>query len=103
MVNPDIGIVMGSVSMFDGEVESLGQNEGTVLDRLDQVSARVLCYMDKCFSMYAKSDTIHFKFYQRDNDQGTVYVVTHAYYHSPVMINVFLNEKHSTMQYIVDP
>ena len=88
MVNPDIGIVMGSVPTFYGEVESGGLNDGTMLDRLDQVSARVLCYTDKCFSMYTKADTIHFKFYQRDDDQGTVYVVTHIYCHSPVLVNV---------------
>ena len=79
---------MESVPPFYGEVESWGQNEGTVLDRLNQVSARVLCYMFKSFSMYAKDDSIHFKFYQRDDDQGTVYVVTHAYCHSPVLVNV---------------
>ena len=88
MANTDTGIVAGSVPTFYGEVDSWGQNDGTVLDRLDQVSARVLCYMDKCFSMNAKDDTIHLKFYQRDDDQGTVYVVTHAYHHSPVLVNV---------------
>ena len=88
MANLDIGIVAGSVPTFYGEIESGGWNDGTILDRLDQMSARVLCYMDKCFSMYAKADTIHFKFYQRDDDQGTVYVVTHAYHHSPVLVNI---------------
>ena len=87
-VMANLDIVMGPVPTFYGEVESWGQNEGTILDRLDQVSARVLCYTDKCFSMYAKSNTIYFKFYQRDDDQGTVYVVTHTYHHSPVMVNV---------------
>ena len=93
MVNLEIGIVMGSVPTFYGEVESGGQNDGTMLDRLDQASARVLCYMDKCFSMYAKADTIPFKFYQRDDDQGAVYVVTHTYHHSPVLVNVIPQRK----------
>ena len=52
------------------------------------VSARVLCHTNKCFSMYAKSDLIHLKFYQQDDDQGTVYIVTHSYHHSPVLANI---------------
>ena len=84
MVNPDIGIVAGSVPTFYGEVESSTSKESATLDKLDQVSARVLCYTDKCFSIYAQSDKIHFKFYQRDDRCGTVYVKKHAYQHSPV-------------------
>ena len=84
MVNPDIGIVAGSVPTFYGEVESSGLKESATLDKPDQVSAQVLCYTDKCFSMFAQSDMIHFKFYQRDDKCGTVYVKKHAYHHSPV-------------------
>ena len=40
MINPDIGIVAGSVPTFYGEVESSGSKEKTTLDKLDQVSAR---------------------------------------------------------------
>ena len=84
MVNPDIGIVAGSVPTFYGEVESSGSKKSATLDKLDQVSAWVLCYTDKCFSMFAQSYKIHFKFYQRDAKCGTVYVKKHAYWHSPV-------------------
>ena len=84
MVNPDIGIVAGSVPTFYREVESSGLKESAMLDKLDQVSAWVLCYTDKCFSMFTQSDKIHFKFYQRDDKCGTVYVKKHAYRHSPV-------------------
>ena len=65
MINPDIGIVAGSIPTFYGEVESSGSKKSTTLDKLDQVSAQVLHYTDKCFSMLAQSDKIHFKFYQR--------------------------------------
>ena len=54
MVNPDIGTVTGSVPTFYGEVEPSGLKESAILDKLDQVSARVLCYTDKCFSMFAQ-------------------------------------------------
>ena len=84
MVNRDIGIVAGSVPTFYGEVESSGLKESAMLGKLDQVSAQVLCYTDKCFSMFAQLDKIHFKFYQRDDKCGTVYVKKHAYQHSPV-------------------
>ena len=84
MINPDIRIVAGSVPTFYGEIESSGSKEKTMLNKLDQVSARVLCYTDKCFSMFAQSDKIHFKFYQRDDNCGTVYVKTHSCCHSPV-------------------
>ena len=55
MINPDIGVVTGSVPTFYGEVESSGSKEKTSLDKLDQVSARVLYYTDKYFSMFAVS------------------------------------------------
>ena len=84
MINLDIGIVAASVLTFYGEVESFGSKEKMTLDKLDQVSARVLCYTNKCFSMFVQSDKIHFKFYQRDDKCSTVYVKTHAYRHSPV-------------------
>ena len=84
MINLDIGIVAGSIPTFCGEVESSSSKESTMLDKLDQVSAWVLCYTDKCFSMFAQLDKIHFKFYQRDDKCGTVCVKKHAYWHSPV-------------------
>ena len=87
MINPDIGIVTGSVTTFYGEVESSSSKEETMLDKLDQVSAWVLCYTDKCFSMFVQLDKIHFKFYQRHNNCGTVYVKKEAYHHSPVSPN----------------
>ena len=87
MVNPDIGIVTGSIPTFYGEVESSGLKESAMLDKLDQVSARVLCYTDQCFSMFAQLDKIHFKFCQRDDKCGTVYVKKHAYQHSPSVCN----------------
>ena len=87
MINPDIGIVAGSIHTFYGELESYGASEVTMLDKLDQVSAQVLSYTDKCFSMYAQSDKIHIKFYQRDDRCGTVYVKTQSYRHSPVSPN----------------
>ena len=84
MIYPDIGIVTGSVPTFYEDVKSSGSKEKSMFDKLDQVSARVLCYTDKCFSMFAQLDKIHFKFYQRDDNCGTVYVKTHSYCHSPV-------------------
>ena len=63
MINPDIGIVTGCVSTFYGEIESSGSKEKSMLGKLDQVSARMLCYTDKCFSMFAQLDKIHLKFY----------------------------------------
>ena len=87
MINLDIGIVVGSVPTFYGEFESSSSKEETMLDKLDQVSARVLCYTDKCFSMFMQSGKIHFKFYLRDDYCGTVYVKKEAYHHSPVSPN----------------
>ena len=97
MVNPDIGIVAGSIPTFYGEVESSTPNESATLDKHDQVSAQVLCYTDKCFSMYAQSDKIHFKFYQRDDRCGTVYVKKHAYWHSPVSATHGRKELHNAV------
>ena len=83
MINLDIGVVAGSLSMFHGEVESSSLKEETTLDKLDQVSAQVLCYTDMCFSMFVQSDKMCFKFYQRDDNCSTVYVKKEAYHHSP--------------------
>ena len=47
--------------------------------------ARILCYTDKCFSVYAKSDELKILFYQRDEDIGKVYVPTEQYSHSPTI------------------
>ena len=44
--------------------------------------ARILCYTDKCFSVYAKSDELKILFYQRDENIGKVYVQTKQYTHS---------------------
>ena len=97
MVNPDIGIVTGSIPTFYGEVESSSLQESATLNKLDQVSAWVLCYTDKCFSMYTQSDKIHFKFYQRDDRCGTVYVKKHAYRHSPVSATHGRKELHNAV------
>ena len=45
--------------------------------------ARILCYTDKCFSVYAKSNELKILFYQRDENVGKVYVETQQYIHSP--------------------
>ena len=47
--------------------------------------ARILCYTDKCFSVYAKSDELKILFYQRDENVGKVYVQTQQYSHSPTI------------------
>ena len=47
--------------------------------------ARILCYTDKCFSVYAKSDKFKILFYQRDENVGKVYVQTQQYSHSPTI------------------
>ena len=47
--------------------------------------ARILCYTDKCFSVYAKSDELKILFYQRDENVGKVYVQTEQYSHSPTI------------------
>ena len=44
--------------------------------------ARILCYTDRCFSVYAKSDELKILFYQRDEKVGKVYVQTEQYTHS---------------------
>ena len=60
MVNLDLAIVTGTEPTLYGEVESSCWSDATAFERLDQVSARVLCYTDKCFSIYAKGDVIFF-------------------------------------------
>ena len=47
--------------------------------------ARILCYTDKCFSVYAKSNELKILFYQRDENVGKVYVQTQQYSHSPTI------------------
>ena len=47
--------------------------------------ARILCYTDKCFSVYAKSNELKILFYQRDENVGKVYVQTQQYTHSPTI------------------
>ena len=47
--------------------------------------ARILCYTNKCFSVYAKSDELKILFYQRDENVGKVYVQTEQYTHLPTI------------------
>ena len=47
--------------------------------------ARILCYTNKCFSVYAKSNELKILFYQRDENVGKVYVETQQYIHSPTI------------------
>ena len=49
---------------------------------MNQAVARILCYTDKCFSVYAKSDELKILFYQRDENVGKVYVQTKQCTHS---------------------
>ena len=64
VVNPDLAIVMGTVPTLYGKVESSHSSDDTSFEWLDQCSVRILSYTNKCFSVYAKSDIIHIKFYQ---------------------------------------
>ena len=74
---------MGSAPTLYGEVESnTGRRDDAVIDKLNQAVARILCYTDKCFSVYAKSDELKILFYQRDENVGKVYVQTEQYTHS---------------------
>ena len=98
MINPDIEILTGSVPTFYGEVESSGSKEKTMLDKLNQVSARVLCYTNKCFSMFAQSDKIHFKFYQRDDNCMSRHTLTAIHQCLQLMV-----KNNSSMQFLVDP
>ena len=77
---------MGSTPTLYGEVESnTGRRDDAVIDKLNQAVARILCYTDKCFSVYAKSDKLKILFYQRDENVGKVYVQTKQYSHSPTI------------------
>ena len=51
VVNPDLAIVARTVPTLYGEVESSHLADATSFERLDQCSARVLSYRDKCFSV----------------------------------------------------
>ena len=83
-MNLDLAIIVGTVPTLYGEVESSHFSDDTSFKWLDQCSARILSYTNKCFSVYAKSDIIHIKFYQRDDNRGTVYCGKQHYNHSPV-------------------
>ena len=76
-INPDLAIVAGSTPTLYSEVESnTGRQDDAVIDKLNQAVARILCYTDKCFSVYAKSNELKILFYQRDENIGKVYVQT---------------------------
>ena len=64
IVNLDLAIVMGMVPTLYAEVESSHSFDDTSFKWLDQCSVRILSYMNKCFSVYAKSDVILIKFHQ---------------------------------------
>ena len=77
---------MGSTPTLYSEVESnTGRGDDAVIDKLNQAVARILCYTDKCFSVYAKSDKLKTLFYQRDENVGKVYVQTEQYSRSPTI------------------
>ena len=63
IVNPNLVVVTGTMPTLYGEVESINPLDDHVLDRFDQVSSRVLCYTDKCFSVYTKSDVFYIQLY----------------------------------------
>ena len=86
-INPDLAIVAGSAPTLYGEVESnTGIQDDAVLDKLNRAVARILCYTDRCFSVYAKSDELKILFYQRDENVGKVYVQTELYTHSKAIL-----------------
>ena len=64
VVKMDYAIVMGTVPTLYGEVESSHSADATSLEWLAKCSVRILSYTNKCFSVYAKSEIIHIKFYQ---------------------------------------
>ena len=82
-VNPDLGIIAGTSPTLYGEVESGHHTDVQNFIRLDQCTARILSYTDKCFSLYAKGDVVHLRFYQRNDSAGTVYVLSEHFNHSP--------------------
>ena len=85
-INPDLAIVAGCTPTLYSEVESnRGRRDDTVIDQLNQAVARILCYTNKSFSVYAKSNELKILFYQRDENVGKVYVETQQYTHSPTI------------------
>ena len=62
-----------------------GRRDDAVIEKLNQAVARILCYSNKCFSVYAKSNELKILFYQRDENVGKVYVETQQYTHSPTI------------------
>ena len=82
-VNPDLGIVAGTAPTLYGEVESGHHSDEQIFLRLDQCSSQILCYTDKCFSLYAKASVTHLRYYQRNDATGTVYVLSRHFNHLP--------------------
>ena len=82
-VNPDLGIIAGTSPALHEEVESGHHTDIQNFIRLDQCTSRILSYTDKCFSLYAKGDVVHLRFYQRNDSTGTVYVLSEHFNHSP--------------------
>ena len=96
-INPDLAIVAGCTPTLYSEVESnRGRQDDTVIDKLNQAVARILCYTNKCFSVYAKSNKLKILFYQRDENVGKVYVKTQQYTHSPTIPGSQLLQKSLT-------
>ena len=83
VVNPDLGIIAGTAPTLYGEVESGHCSDEQNFLGLDQCSSQILCYTDKCFSLYAKASVIHLRYYQRNDTTGTVYVLSQHFNHSP--------------------
>ena len=82
-VNPDLGIIAGTSPTLYGEVESGHHTDEQNFLRLDQCTSWILSYTDKCFSLYAKADVVHLRYYQRNDSTGTVYVLSQHFNHSP--------------------
>ena len=53
IVNPDLAIVTRSMPILYGEVESSNLSNVKVLDRINQATARILSYTNKCFLVCA--------------------------------------------------
>ena len=85
-INPNLAIIAGCTPTLYSEVESnRGRRDDAVIEKLNQAVARILCYTDKCFSVYAKSNELKILFYQGDENVGKVYVETQQYIHSPTI------------------
>ena len=83
VVNPDLGIVARTAPTLFGEVELGHHSDEQNFLRLDQCSSQILCYTNRCFSLYAKASVTYLRYYQRNDATGTVYVLSQHFNHSP--------------------